>query len=217
MPRGARPATAAALAVVVLAQPAPGLGAPAHADSAVRVQLPDPTPAGTVGTTAPLDASQQLSLRVYLTGQPGRAVAALAVSDPRGPGYAHYLTVAQFQQQYGPSAAQTADVGGWLASQGLAVTGSNAHYIAVTGTVAHIDAAFDTQVSVYSQTVTVTIHGQPFPVTITAVGTVGGFSVPASLGSEVAMVTGIEETPAPASPAAASLFLAFHHAFTVIR
>ena len=160
----------------------------ASADTSTRVALPSPNAANLLdqgATTAPLTSTQQLSLRVYLAPRPGLAAAATAVSDPGGPDYAHYLTAAQYQQQFAPTAAQTSTVSDWLTAQGMTVTATTSHYLAVTATVAQADAAFDTQVSDYDD------DGE------NSAGVVGGFSVPAALGGDILTVTGIDQLVLP--------------------
>ena len=164
-------------------------GPSAMADTPSRVSLPSPNAPDllTAGaTTTPLDPTLQLDLRVYLKPRPGLAAAAVAVSDPHSPAYTHFLTAAQYQQFFAPTAAQATTVGDWLTSQGMTTTASTSHYIEVTATVAQADAAFDTQVSAYSSSA----FG-------TDVGVVGGFSVPAALGGEILAVTGIDQTNPP--------------------
>ena len=95
-------ATASALALTGVT------ASPAAADTPSRVALPNPNTAQTVGTVAPLDPTESISLRVYLSGRntSGRVARALTVSDPRSPAYAHYLSPAAYTRQYGPSPAQ---------------------------------------------------------------------------------------------------------------
>jgi len=164
-------------------------GPSAMADTPSRVSLPSPNAPDllTGGATAtPLDPTLQLALRVYLKPRPGLAAAAMAVSDPRGPAYTHFLTTTQYRQFFAPTSAQAATVGDWLTAQGMTTTATTSHYIAVTATVAQADAAFDTQVSEYSSST----FGAD-------VGVVGGFSVPEALGGEILAVTGIEQTSPP--------------------
>jgi subtilase family serine protease len=182
--------TAAALAAVL---PALALtvttALPASAGTPSRVALPSPNPTGLTGTVAALDPSQPLDLRVHLSPRPGLAAAAIAVSNPHDPGYAHFLTPDRYQQRYGATSTQT--VGAWLTSQGLTVTATTQHYLAVTATVAQVDAAFATQVSEYDTTFV-----EPWGTFVERdAGVVGGFSVPAALGGDILSVTGIEQTP----------------------
>jgi subtilase family serine protease len=187
----AAPALAASvLALVAVAAPA-ATPARAAASAASRVALPDPTPYGTPGTVEPLDSGQQLDLRVYLAGPARLAAATLAVATPHTADYANFLTPAQYQQRFGPTTAQTATVTSWLQAQNMTITATTAHYVTVQATVAEADSAFDTQVSQY---VTTTSGGKGGTSTSSVVGTVGGLSVPAALGADVASVTGFDQT-----------------------
>ena len=178
----------------------------ASAAAATRVALPSPNLPSLASlltegaTTKPLDPTMQLSLRVYLGQQPGLAAAAAAVSNPDSADYAHYLTVAQYQRLFGPTAAQTAAVSGWLTSLGITIASTTTHYLAVTATVAQADAAFDTQFSEYDMTYTVTGKGGG-TYTESTPGVVGGFSVPAALSGDVVSVTGLNQVVLPDSDA----------------
>ena len=174
-------------------------GAAASVPAAARVALPDPTPLQTLaGAPAPLASAPTLTLRVYLAGGAGRAAAARAVSDPRSGAYGHYLTAAQFQRRYGATAAQARTVSDWLSSQGMTVTAVTRHYVAVTATVPEADAAFSTTMIQYDFP-PITVGGHQFP-SEPAIGTSGGFSVPAALGDDIAAVTGLQFTSLPTPP-----------------
>jgi subtilase family serine protease len=163
---------------------------PAAAGAPSRVELPSPNVPGTTGTVRSLDPARQLALRVYLADQPALTAAAQAVSDPAKPQYGHFLTPTRFTHQYGTTAAQATAVSTWLTGQGITITASTPHYLAVTATVAQADAAFDTQVSEFDSTVT---YPKLPPITIRQPGVAGGFSVPAALGGDILSVTGIDQ------------------------
>jgi subtilase family serine protease len=174
--------------------------APAAANATGRVALPDPTPLGAyAGTPGPLSAAPTLSLRVYLAGQPGRAAAALAAATPGVPGYGHYLTAAQFRRRYGATSAQVTTVSNWLTAEGMTITATTAHYVAVKATVADVNAAFGTTMIQYNLP-PIVIHGHTFPGGA-EIGTTRAFSVPAALGGDVAAVTGLQFTSIPGNPA----------------
>lgn len=159
--------------------------APAAAGTSSRVALPSPNSSSlltTSSSTEPLDPTLQVALRVYLAPRPGLAAAATAASDPRSPAYAHFLTTAQYQQDFAPTTAQSTTVRDWLSSQGMTITAATSHYVAVTSTVAQADAAFATTISAYDSF---------------SPGVVGGFSVPAALGSDILTVTGIDQIDVP--------------------
>src|SRR6266403_1179756 len=103
--------------------------------------------------TGAANASDTLGYRVYLswTNPSGAEALARAVSDPRSKSYRHYLTPAQFRQQFAPTANQVAQVQSWLTSQGfsLVYTPANNHYVSAQGTVAQAQAAFGTKFGMY--------------------------------------------------------------------
>jgi subtilase family serine protease len=90
-----------------------------------RATLPGSVPswANSKNYVAPADASQSIGFRVYLGWKDPAAVLSLAqaVSDPRSPSYRHYLTPAQFRQQFAPSQADVNSVESWLRSEGFTV------------------------------------------------------------------------------------------------
>src|SRR5436189_2144574 len=99
------------------------------------------------------DATTKLGFRVYLgwTNQSGAEALARAVSNPHSKSYRHYLTPAQFRQQFAPTANQVAQVQSWLQSQGfnLVYTPANNHYVSAEGTIAQAQAAFGVSFGMY--------------------------------------------------------------------
>jgi subtilase family serine protease len=102
----------------------------------------------------PANQNDDIGFRVYLGWNNPSAVADLAqaVSDPRSSSYGHYLTPAQFRQQFSPSQSQVNDVQSWLRSQGFTVqyTPQNNHYVSAEGTVAQAASAFGTSFGMYN-------------------------------------------------------------------
>ena len=101
------------------------------------------------------NANDQLGFRVYLgwNNPAGAEALARAVSDPRSrSSYRHYLTPAQFRQQFAPTASQGAQVQNWLTSQGftLVYTPANNHYVSAKGTVGQAQAAFGVNFGMYN-------------------------------------------------------------------
>src|SRR5260370_9979584 len=92
------------------------------------------------------DASTQLGFRMYLgwNNANGAEALARAVSDPHSKSYRHYLTPAQFRQQFAPTANQVAQVQNWLTSQGfsLVYTPANNHYVSPQGTIGQPQSPF---------------------------------------------------------------------------
>jgi kumamolisin len=70
------------------------------------------------------------------------------VSTPSSPEYGHYLTPAQFNAQFGPSAAQVNEATGFLRANGLQVTSAVASSTIVDarGTVAQVEGALHTSI-----------------------------------------------------------------------
>lgn len=101
-----------------------------------------------------VSSSDTIGFRIYLGWNNEAAVEAYAqaVSDPHNALYRHYLTPAQFRQQFAPSQAQVGAVQSWLHAQGFSVeyTPQNNHYISVEGTVAQAATAFGVNFGMYN-------------------------------------------------------------------
>src|SRR5438477_11754365 len=134
------------------------------------------------------DATTKLGFRVYLgwTNQSGAEALARAVSNPRSSSYRHYLTPAQFRQQFAPTANQVAQVQSWLTSQGfgLVYTPANNHYVSAQGTVAQAPAAFGTSFGMYKvKALGLTLRSPSADV-----------SIPSSLAGMVSAVIGLDQS-----------------------
>jgi subtilase family serine protease len=132
--------------------------------------------------TAPVNA------RVYLSPKGGLAALAAratAIATPGNAEYGHFLTVAQYDAQYAPSAATVSSVASWLASDGLRVTwvGLDNHYLTVTGRVSAAEKAFGTTIDTFR-------HGSDVVQAPT-----GALSVPNDVAGAVLSVTGLDTTP----------------------
>ncbi|MGH3167923.1 MAG: protease pro-enzyme activation domain-containing protein [Trebonia sp.] len=92
-----------------------------------------------------------VSARVYLAGRGPAGLAAYAarVSEPGRAEYGHYLTPDQYEQRFGPTAAQVSAVREWLTSAGLRITAATSRYVAFSGTEAEVPAAFGTALHYY--------------------------------------------------------------------
>jgi subtilase family serine protease len=99
-------------------------------------------------------ASSRITFNVVLPLRHAAALGklALAVSDPKSASYGHYLTPAQFNQQFGPTASQAASVRGYLAGLGFTVKGvaQGNRWVTVSGTVGRVESAFGTTLRNYS-------------------------------------------------------------------
>lgn len=129
-------------------------------------------------------ASNRVSLRVWLSLRDPAAVAQLvkSVTNPKSPLYGHYLTPAQFNARYAPTAAQASAVASWLRSTGLQVTSmpSTHRYVAASGSVSQVQRAFGVSLDNY----TVGAHTWRAPA--------NNPTVPSSLSSTVLTITGLD-------------------------
>jgi len=129
-------------------------------------------------------ASDRVSLRVWLSLRDPGAVAQLvkSVTNPARPQYGHYLTPAQFNARYAPTASQASAVASWLRSTGLQVTSvpSTHRYVAAGGSVSQVEQAFGVALNNY----TVGQHMWRAPATSP--------TVPSSLRSTVLTITGLD-------------------------
>ncbi|MFG3283731.1 protease pro-enzyme activation domain-containing protein [Streptomyces sp. NPDC048111] len=134
------------------------------------------------GATA---ASAQVNARVYLAGRDAKGLDAYAaaVSDPHSASYGKYLSAAQAQQRFGATKEQIDAVTQWLKSSGLTITGSNQHYISVSGDVAAAQKAFATQLHNYRKS------GRTYR------APAKNASAPNALAGAVLTVTGLDNAP----------------------
>jgi Pro-kumamolisin, activation domain len=100
-----------------------------------------------------LPASQQLELAISLPLRNQEQLNTLMqqLEDPNNPNYHHYLTSAQFIEQFGPTVEQYQQVIAFAQSHGLTVTHTSAsrQLLNVTGSVADIEKTFQVTMQVY--------------------------------------------------------------------
>ena len=101
-----------------------------------------------------LSASRVLNLAI---GLPCRDQAGLSnllerLYDPTDPGYRHFLTPAEFSEQFGPTEADYEKVRAFVQAQGLNIIGvhPNRLVLDVSGSVTDIERAFQTELQVYA-------------------------------------------------------------------
>ncbi|HUK96379.1 MAG TPA: S53 family peptidase [Gaiellaceae bacterium] len=159
---------------------AAGAGSPASRTTLIGSR---PTWVPAVHQTATVPSGQHVDARVWLApnNQAQLVKLAQAVSDPSSAQYGQYLTTAQYDQQFAPTAAQVSAVSQWLTGAGLSIVnvGPDNHYVAVSGSADAINAAFGTQLALYQ------VNGtqQQAPST--------DLSVPSALAGTVLAVTGL--------------------------
>ncbi len=136
--------------------------------------------------TGAADPNGAIGFRVYLgwRNPAGAAALARAVSDPSSSSYQHYLTPAQFRQQFAPSPTSVQAVQSWLKSQGFSIvyTPNNRHYVSAQGTVAQAEAAFGVQFGMYK------VQGKSVRSPSADV------QVPSSLASAISGVVGLDDS-----------------------
>ncbi len=168
---------------------APSAPSGAASPSAVgaKVALPQSAPrvpadVARLGSAPP---DEVLHLDVTLAGQnaAGLAQAVDAVSTPGSPDYRHYLTAAQFATEFGPTAAEVAQVSSTLRAEGLTVgiPDPGSSLLPVSGTASAVSAAFGTPLE------TVQAPDQARVLVNTAAP-----QVPASLAGAVTAVVGLD-------------------------
>jgi uncharacterized membrane protein len=100
-----------------------------------------------------MPANQQIHASIVLPLRNSAALTSLLsrLYDPTSPDYRHFLTVAQFTDQFGPTSDDFQAVVAFAQANGLTVTQlpANRLVVPVTGTVAQINAAFNVQMNLY--------------------------------------------------------------------
>jgi subtilase family serine protease len=142
-------------------------------------------------------STSSATAKVYLAPKGGLDALkadAVAVSTPGSASYGHFLSTAQYRARYAPSAATVKSVEAYLRSAGLTVTGveSSNRYISVSGDLAAVQKAFHTTIGRFKH------NGRSVQ------APTGSLSLPNSISSLVATVTGLDTTPRLLKPAAAT-------------
>ena len=186
---------ALSVATMTALLPAPALlqAQPATAQApAARVTLPTLAASAyaSLADAGPVPSSQSFSLTLTLTPTATRAAALDSfLADLRtssSPSYHQWITPQQFAASYGATADQLSQVTLWAQAQGLTVTSVSpaAMRVTLTGSAAQVEAAFGTTIDKYQQA-----SFQYFANTTQP-------SLPASLGSLVTSIDGLENLPA---------------------
>ena len=143
-------------------------------------------------------AASRVSFDLVLTLQDAAGAQALeaAVSTPGSAQFHQYLTDAQWEAQYSPSASAVAAAQSWLSSQGFSVGAVPADhlFIPASGSVGQVESAFGTTLGYYQ------VNGQQVQLASSTL------SIPSSLSGVVAAVEGVNQSIAttaqePAPPA----------------
>ena len=185
------------LGIVVLAASAMSV-LPASA-AQTRHVLPGGKPDWTSSAhkSANVPATQLVSAKVWLSPRDAAGLDALAraVSDPSNAQYAKFITSAQYDQQFAPTAGAVSSIRQWLTGYGLHIdaVGAGNTFVAISGSAAAMNSAFNTQLAHYA------INGKLEQAPALDV------SVPDSVAGTVLAVTGLstlghQVTPAKSYP-----------------
>jgi subtilase family serine protease len=136
-------------------------------------------PAGTVAKTSRVSFDLTLALR----NVGGMKAFIRQVSTPGTKSFHHYLTLAQAEARYGPTSASISKAEAWLRGQGFKVTGlpKTKLYVSASGSAAQVEKAFGVKLGMYM------VHGAKLREAASPL------SVPASLGSAVSGVVGVNQ------------------------
>jgi subtilase family serine protease len=164
----------------------PSLGSASFAsNSRVTVAGSMPDWARSAHATGNASASATLDVSVVLPLRGGDAAAQLAasVSNPKAESYGAYLSPAQFNAKFAPTAASVSKVQSYLTGKGLKVTevAAGNRWVSVSGTVKQLDAAFGVTLKNY------TYKGK------SKIAPSGNATLPASIAPFVTAVTGLDE------------------------
>ena len=136
--------------IVVCAAFLLAVSANAQQRQALQTHATAPSGAQPIGR---LPASQQLQLAISLPLRNEQQLQTLLqqLEDPTSPNYRHYLTSAQFTDQFGPTAAQYQQVINFAQSHGFTVTRTSAsrQLLNITGSVANVQRTFQVTMQVY--------------------------------------------------------------------
>ena len=150
-------------------------------------------PTGAVATSAQVN----FELVLKLTDAAGAQSLVQSISSPGSASYRHYLTAAQWESRFSPSASEVSSARQWLASEGFKVgaTAKDRVTISASGTAAQVESAFGTGLENYK------LNGQTVRLATSEM------SVPTSIAGSLAGALGINQniaTPGAASDSAAS-------------
>jgi subtilase family serine protease len=142
-------------------------------------------------------AQVEFELVLKLPDAAGAQSLVQAVSTPGSASYRHYLTAAQWESRFSPSASEVNSARQWLVSEGFKVgaTSKDRITISASGTAAQVESAFGTGLANYR------LNGQTVRLATSEM------SVPASVAGSVVGALGVNQniaTPADASDGAAS-------------
>jgi subtilase family serine protease len=148
-------------------------------------------------------SNSRIDFEVQLRPSADAAAFATAVSTPGSALYAQFLTPAQWEQRFSPSAADVSAVIAFLRHSGFAVRGITPDRMAVdaTGTASQVERAFATSVANYSvDGTTVRLMNHDLSVPTGLAGVVAGVTGVSQTLTRPALVSGPGGVPSPFAP-----------------
>ncbi len=177
---------ATAVAVVVGFGINASSGAAAGSSGAVALQGSRPVAAGTTSQVGSVSPSSRIDFEVQLkpSDLAGAQAFAKAVSAPGNASFRKFLTPAQWESRYSPTARHVAEVSAFLRSSGFRVgrVSADRMAIAASGTASQVEHAFSTSLSYHR------VDGAKLRLNDRAL------SVPGDLAGIVVGVTGVSDT-----------------------
>ncbi|MGW6880460.1 S53 family peptidase [Streptomyces goshikiensis] len=165
------------------------------ASGEARTPVPIARPAWALSDSDRGEAAKEgkVEARIWLAGRDPKGATryAQSVSTPGDPLYRRFLTPAEFQERFGPSAGQSQLVTAWIGRNGLKTTETTAHYISVAGPVSAMEKALAVPFHTYGN------HGR------SGVAPARTPTIPRELAPAVMTVTGLDRlaTAPPSVPA----------------
>lgn len=154
--------------------------APALAGAPVTVQSVSPALGSATQTGAtPPGTSVEFDVGLTPTDLAGAEALARAVSDPTSPSYRRFLTPAEWERRFSPSARSVKSVEDWLREQGIAVEGLSADRLTIeaSASAATIERAFQTTLGQYRRGGrTLRLAAQPLKAPAAISGLITGFT-----------------------------------------
>jgi subtilase family serine protease len=188
-------AGATVLALASIAQPANAASGRRVMKGTAPTWLSHAKDRGALAKGTKVDFGVLLSIR-----NQAQAEAALkTVSDPSSASYGKWLTNAQFNRAYAPSASDVSAVRSWLRSQGFVVanTFQSGMYVQASGTTAQVEKSFSTTLHSYTYQGQ-TVHANTSALSLPA-------STPAAVAGVINGVTGLDQGSTLKKPATSVL------------
>jgi subtilase family serine protease len=169
-----------------------GVMGPAQAAIASRTVLQSSAPAATPDNevaATPASAAIDFNVGLQLSDPSGALALQRAVSDPSSPSYRRYLTPAQWEKRFSPSASSVEAVTSWLKAEGITVESVSPDRMTVqaSASAATIEKAFATSLGEYRHLKQVVRLAS------------GPLQVPSNLAALITGVTGIDQNLATPS------------------